>query len=270
MDFRTMIRRWVPRPVLGAARNLWLWTAQLLERRLGQADRDPYLPPVSLRCRVHGSTSIKSFLEVGRRCAEDLRVALGRQSRDIYSFGRILDFGCGCGRAIRWFADHPESSQFYGTDIDADAITWCRKNMGFATFSVNDMIPPMRCDSGSFDLIYAISVFTHLDEDLQFQWLAELKRVARPNCLLLVSIQGQFCWSKLSAGKIAQIQEQGIVFDESGSVWQGIFPESYTTAYHTKEYVCSRWSQHFKVVDYVEKGMNNHQDLVVLRNVQSA
>jgi hypothetical protein len=60
------------------------------------------LPPEPLRQRVHGAADAESFLEVGRQCAEDIVAALARAGRAPESFEAVLDFGCGCGRVLRW------------------------------------------------------------------------------------------------------------------------------------------------------------------------
>jgi len=52
--------------------------------------------------------------------------------------------------------------------------------------------PPLPFPDNSFDLIYAVSVFTHLSEEHQRTWLPELRRVLRPGGrLLLVDIGGE-------------------------------------------------------------------------------
>ncbi len=48
-------------------------------------------------------------------------------------------------------------------DIDPQAIAWCRRSLPFAAFSTNNSRPPLGFPDQSFDLVTAISVFTHLD-----------------------------------------------------------------------------------------------------------
>ena len=60
------------------------------------------VPPASLRFRVHGDVDVRSFLETGNRCGQDINEALVRARTDMSSFRNILDFGCGCRRTIIW------------------------------------------------------------------------------------------------------------------------------------------------------------------------
>ena len=244
-------------------RMLTLWTGLWDRRNIRKSGFDR-LPPASLRYRVHGSPDLKSFLNVGKRCKEDIEVSLSRSGENLSSFQNILDFGCGCGRTLLWLGNHTRSSSVYGTDIDSEAIWWCSKHLGFGKFSVNKPLPPLDFPSGMFDLILAISVFTHLDEDHQFLWLRELERVARRKGVLVLTVHGYHCWKELRNDDVKKIQETGFLFLKS-NFWKGLFPEWYQTAYHTKEYVLENYGKYFEVLDYVPRGLNNHQDLVLLQ-----
>ena len=59
--------------------------------------KDDLLPPARLRFRVSESLSVPQFLQVGERCA-----MLVEAAADLNQVDRILDFGCGCGRTLRW------------------------------------------------------------------------------------------------------------------------------------------------------------------------
>jgi len=220
-----------------------------------------HLPPASLRYRTHGAPDIESFLNVGKKCSKDIEGTLARIDKDLSSFQHILDFGCGCGRVLIWFANHAQSRHFYGTDIDPDSISWCHNNLHFAHFSVNKSLPPLQYPSEMFDLIYAISVFTHLNEDHQFRWLSELLRIAKPEGIVLLTINGRFCWPRQH---IADIEKAGFMFIVTNT-FKSIFPDWYQIAYHTKEYVYDKYAQYFDILDYIPGGMARLQDVVVLQ-----
>src|SRR5207237_1980566 len=129
---------------------------------LAQAGSVP-LPPESLRHRVHGAADAESFLRVGQQCAEDIVAGLKRIGRSPDAFASVLDFGCGCGRVLRWLRPEFTSARVFGTDIDRQAVAWCGENLPGIAFSVNAGLPPTGYASQCFDLIYAISVFSHLD-----------------------------------------------------------------------------------------------------------
>ena len=43
------------------------------------------------------------------------------------------------------------------------------------------------------------------------------------------------------------------------------FPDFYQTTFHKKKYIYDEWSAYFDIVEYVERGILNYQDAVILR-----
>jgi SAM-dependent methyltransferase len=232
--------------------------------------RDPLpIPPPLLRHRVHGTFDAGAYLDVGRRCAQDIKDLVESVHQSLYSFNSILDFGCGSGRVIRHFHDRPPSCHVCGTDIDDQSIRWCRKNLPFARFETNGAMPPTRYPDGTFDFVYGISVFTHLNEDMQFAWLTELKRIARPEALLLLSVHGRRDLPAWSEEDQAVIARQGFLYKVAESTAFRLHraqPGFYQRTQHSRRYIEDNWSRLFRIVRYVEAGINNHQDAVLLAN----
>ena len=56
------------------------------------------------------------------------------------------------------------------------------------SFAVNDPMPPLSFEAEKFDFIYAISVFSHLDDNHTALWLQELQRIAAPDAILAISV----------------------------------------------------------------------------------
>ena len=125
----------------------------------------------------------------------------------------------------------------YGTDIDEEAIAWCRRSIGFARFTINDARPPLPYPDGRFDLVYAISVFTHLSEELQFQWLDELSRVTAPHGDVLVTLRGSYYLSDMSPSDLGELRKNGFVFSRMPSNVQKLFPDWYQLATHTEDHL---------------------------------
>jgi SAM-dependent methyltransferase len=244
-------------------------TLQRFAEWRSQEDRGPIpVPPPLLRHRVHG-TFDASYLDVGRRCSQDIRNLVESVDRNLSSFGSILDFGCGSGRVIRHFHDLPSSCQVHGTDIDVESIRWCQKNLRFAQFDTNGAMPPTRYPDARFDFVYGISVFTHLNEEMQFAWLEELKRITKPQALLLLSVHGTTDLPQWSEEDRAVIARQGFFYKVTESTAFRLHrsqPDFYQRAQHSRQYVEEKWSRLFRILRYVEAGINHHQDAVLLTN----
>jgi len=233
-------------------KRLYRW---LLFRHVDAKDRAngvaANLPPAELRYRVSSSPDAQNFITIGKKCAADIESALRRVGCDLAKLERILDFGCGCGRTLIHMKELAPHAQFDGTDIDARAIDWCKEHLRFATFKVGQASPPTDYAPDSFDFIYAISVFTHLDAPYQFQWLEELRRIAQPGGVLLLTVDSSL------AG------EKDFVFQRSYE--DGLFPAWYQNAFHSEKYVRENFGRYFEVLGYLPRGMNEHQDVVLLR-----
>ena len=152
------------------------------------------LPPPALASRVYavngGSDPDADYLELG---AQTKRQIVGLLP-DRWSFEgkRILDFGSGAGRTLRHFAAEAETAEFWGCDIDGPSIEWMQSNL-CPPFHARQTIsvPPLALEHGSFDLIYAVSVFTHLT-DHSTRWLLELHRALKPDGLLIATFMGRW------------------------------------------------------------------------------
>ncbi|HZT33580.1 MAG TPA: class I SAM-dependent methyltransferase [Bryobacteraceae bacterium] len=244
------------------AKTMLLPGALLDQFAIGLTGRAP-LPPAPLRWRVHGTPDLASFLEVGDRCAQDIAKALRQVGRDFAEFRRILDFGCGCGRVLMPVRRLAPAAQCQGTDLDGEAIAWCAANLPGCEFTVNGPEPPLPFDAGRFDLVYAISVFTHLDEASQFRWLAELQRLTQPGGILLVTVHGSACWNGWPRDQSEAVRRKGILLVQE-PVMEVFAPYCAQNTYHTREYVIEQYSRYFRVLDYLPAAMNRHQDVVLL------
>ena len=65
------------------------------------------VPPEPLRSCVHGTSDEVTFLSYGYEIASSIKQLLGAEGLQFDSFARILDFGCGCGRVLRFFEQRP-------------------------------------------------------------------------------------------------------------------------------------------------------------------
>jgi len=104
--------------------------------------------------------------------------------------GRLLDLGCGTGGILNdWASD----SRCYGVDRSRLAVEICRRRglEGVARGDLNAL--PLA--TGRFDLVFALDVIEHLDDDTAF--LREAARLCVPGGRLIVAVPAfQLLWSK--------------------------------------------------------------------------
>lgn len=198
---------------------------------------------------------------MGEDVARSITEALRAEGIALDRLRHIVDFGCGSGRVIRHMISALPQASFVGIDIDRDAIDWCRSHIA-GSYSVGPLAPPSFLPSDKFDLVYAVSVFTHLDEELQDAWLAELKRVLRPSGTLVVSTHSPvltFERPDLSSDQHLLLQSRGFLFAGGG----GRFNDE--SAFHSPLYLQTHWSKWFEPLKYTQHGMAGYQDLSIFR-----
>jgi SAM-dependent methyltransferase len=205
--------------------------------------------------RVAGTADADWFLRSGRAGYD--AIAAHVPLADVQS---VLDFGCGCGRVTRYFHDY--AGDVAGSDVSAQAIDWCRANLRFGRFEVNGLAPPLAFADESFDLVYALSVFTHLTDDLQLAWRDELRRVLRPGGRLLLTTHGESYLPRLDTGERARFERGELVVR-----WGEVVGSNLCSAYHPERYLRESFAQGFAFLELEPEGArgNPTQDLVLLQ-----
>jgi SAM-dependent methyltransferase len=219
----------------------------MIEQRL------PY-PPLALANRVgslEGSDEPMGYYEeLGRRtCAE---IASRLPSGWDFAGKRILDFGCGAGRTLRHFASQADAAEVWGCDIDEPSIDWLSEHLcpPFHVF-VNGPEPPLEQASASFDLIWGVSVFTHLTDSWS-RWLVELHRVLRPNGLLYLTFMGRGM-SQIIAGEPWEETKFGMNVLRPGQSWDLGGP----MVMHSPWWIEEHWGRAFEMISLSPDGFVN-------------
>jgi SAM-dependent methyltransferase len=220
------------------------------------------LPPARLRTQIgplHADAAF--FLRSGQHNADLVRELLREHGTSVEALQSLLDWGCGCGRVLRHWADLPDT-QIFGCDIDPRMVAWCDENLAFAQTTVTELSPPLPYEDARFHLIYAFSVVTHLSADLQGEWMRELLRVLAPGGYLLISTLGEYYASRnrLTAAE-REAFEQGkpvVLYERSAGT-------SLCSAYHPPEYVRHELAQGFDYVAFRAAADDGRHDIHFLR-----
>jgi SAM-dependent methyltransferase len=212
---------------------------------------DHSMPPPALRAAVGIDSSRSHYMRIGRRVADDiLAVAPAR--------GRWLDFGCGSGRVARHIGS-VDAIELTGVDVDSRAVAWCTRHLR-GHFQIIAPEPPLPFADRSFDVIYAISVFTHLDETAQLRWLGELRRILREGGMLVASTHSpELTYNRpdLTHAHHVALTYGGFTFIRG----DGAFNED--SAFHHPAYIEQVWSRIFRRVEHRPRGVADYQDLTI-------
>jgi SAM-dependent methyltransferase len=247
------------------------------------------LPPRYLLGRVVGEESDEDLFCKGGLI--DWRTIRRKMVAEGFPFDggtKVLDFGVGCGRILRYFGIDGAACEFVGADVDEDAISWNRQHLDFAQFERLPFSPPTPFRDAEFAAIYAFSVFSHLPEERHLAWLQELHRISRPGAVLVITVMGLHCarlvkdglrefahpkstamqaaFSLLEAGEFLFFPYRRLTFahQENQDHFDKWDLRDYGSTYVPEAYIQRRWKSWFDVVSW-QAAPNGWQDYVVLR-----
>jgi SAM-dependent methyltransferase len=297
LHLRLSLRLWESRPDLRRAHpdpaspEYWFWTqwsgaAEAAGRETGSFDA----PPPELMSRVAGTTAAVDFHRGGLLDWRRVREALERGGCLLDGGGTkdLLEFGCGCGRILRFFARYVDTCRLTGVDVDAGAIAWCREHLRFAEFETIPQEPELPFPDASFDAIYAFSVFSHLPEARHLGWLRELRRVARPGAVAVLTVHGRRVLDLAASGERPEVmphvsdrraaaeraEREGFLFvpyrslDAMDALGRDHFADwdldAYGSAFVLEPYVRRQWGEIFDIVR-IDEAPDGWQDYVTLR-----
>ncbi len=148
------------------------------------------LPPAYLAFDAHGQVRWRKYLESGQAVASQLVGVIKSNSVNRPPPLRILEWGCGPGRVIRHLPSLLPDSEIYGSDYNDESVEWCKTAIPNVKFTHNQLRPPLPFEDNLFDVVYAISVITHLSEQGNIDWITELSRILKPDGILVLWSNG--------------------------------------------------------------------------------
>jgi len=203
---------------------------------------------------------------------------------------KVLDFGSCWGRITRFFMRDVLLENLYGIDVAEEFVAECRKLFRSENFESCNAMPPCQLDSGSIDLISAYSVFSHLSERAFLAWMQEFHRILRPGGILAFTTRSEvfldYCQSlrnsdttltgypaalALVIPDISEARERyraGEFLFATGQGLDGGGPRDesfYGEAFVPEQYVRSKLSDRFEMLQFLPVGSAYDQALVVLR-----
>lgn len=235
-----------------------------------------YSKPDDFQMKNVGSSSWEEFVFHSEQITQEVHETLLEFLPAPLSDHRILDFGCGIGRvALKLWKDAGAPS--HGCDINPDAIEYLGQQLPDVDLMVSTYEPPLVYEADFFDLLFSISIWTHLPPELQMPWLEEVHRILKPGGTALISISSASSmpirkrrldlWEKYDE---EDLEREGILFVEyrylqkTPEAYPGV-TSSYGSTMHNFEFVKREWGKLFSSVEIRPKAIAKSQDLVILR-----
>ncbi|HMJ34365.1 MAG TPA: class I SAM-dependent methyltransferase [Baekduia sp.] len=210
----------------------------------------PPLPPMSLAERVGSLADADdpwtTFDLHGAGARAAIEAALGEDWT--WEGKAVLDFGAGIGRTLRHFVPELEIADFHACDIDVESVQWLQQNFPAVQSFTNEEMPPIDRPAETFDVIYAVSVFTHL-LDSWAEWLLEMRRLLKPGGVLVASFMTAADYDWLP-GTPYDDERMGMFGWAAGQPWDKGGP----MVMHSPWWITEHWGRAMDVVRFVPSG----------------
>lgn len=204
-----------------------------------------------------GQASI-AYMQGGRATAHIVRDIVnyyGGLKKD----ATLLDFAAGYGRVSRFFKEPMPDVHVSASDIHQEAIDFLR-SINVDAFQ-SALVPEDFKAPHKFDIIFALSFFTHMPKRTWTRWLQALSRTLEPNGLLIFTTHGSVSWPLIGR---PQLDDEGFWF-EARSEQKDLDAEEYGNTITTADYV----SKHVRMLGLHLEGYRSagigHQDVYVIK-----
>ncbi|NDY96378.1 class I SAM-dependent methyltransferase [Wenzhouxiangella limi] len=194
-------------------------TAHNALERLGHRQRFSHW--MRINCRIHpdddifafiarspeSTNPIRDYLADGWRTLSELMLLLEALDQPLLKTESLLEFACGFGRFTRHLAP-VLPGRVTCADVLPGSVDFVREQFGVAAFE-SAMAPERLRVPGRYDLVFVLSLFTHLPVSAWRTWLQTLAGAVKPGGLLLLSFHNE-----------QAAAEFGVSFDDSGIFFQ--------------------------------------------------
>lgn len=229
------------------------------------------VPPKDLW--LHYGHTKEEYLASGRITVNDMLGTLKESGHSFRKRGRILDFGCGAGRMIRWLKDEARKHEIWGVDIGSEHVFWCQQHLTPPFhFATTTTLPHLPFEDRSFDFIYAGSVFTHID-DLARMWLLELQRILTEGGMFYATIHDkktvellQGAWQNHGFAQLMLRNEKYREYTSTDFAMFAVGRSVNSHIFYDIDYFCEMVSPYFEPI-LVKEEAYAYQTAVLLRRL---
>lgn len=205
---------------------------------------------------------LRDYLADGWRTLSELMLLLEAVDQPLLRTPRVLEFASGHGRFTRHLVKAVGAGRVAVSDVVAGAVEFSRATFGVDGFQSASVPEAVRWP-GQYDLVFVLSLFSHLPRATWARWLQALYAAVAPGGLLVFSTHG------LKAARFDNVvlDDEGFFFAAS-SESQAIDVQEYGTTFTSPDFVracIARTVGADRLVHEAPVHFWNHQDAYVLR-----
>lgn len=193
---------------------------------------------------------VRDYLSDGWRTMVELQDVLDLYGLSLRQCGSFLEFACGQGRFTRHLARIFKQDQLTVSDVVPGSVDFLQNAMGVKGF-YSSTDPDQVKISGQYDVVFVLSLFSHLPPLVWRKWLQVLYGSLKPNGILIFSTHGEKC------ARLA-----GVNWDETEC---SFYPSSESTVLDGQTYGCT-----YASIDYVQhavkEALGTHVNIKTIQN----
>lgn len=205
---------------------------------------------------------LRDYLADGWRTLSELMLLLEAVEQPLLKTGRVLEFASGHGRFTRHLAKALGPGRVVVSDVVPGAVSFSRSTFGVDGF-LSASVPEAVQWPDRYDLVFVLSLFSHLPRSTWSRWLKVLFEAVAPGGLLVFSTHG------IKAANFDQVKLDGEgFFFAASSESTAIDEQEYGTTFTSEAFVLARIAETVGADKLVHKApvhFWNHQDAYVLR-----
>lgn len=216
--------------------------------------------------------AVRRYFEVGENALELITTAL--LIPGLTHPRRILELPCGFGRVTRHLVTFFPDAEIWVSDLYPDRVAYCCATFGAVPLLSQERLSEIDVPE-RYDLVFAGSLLTHLDEDLFVDALDFFRRVLSPQGVAIVTLHGR--WSPHFQRQWKYMPDEDFAIAEQSFRMTGFgyrtYPgatsfglqESYGVSLSAPHWVLKhleRWDD-IRLYSYTERGWADHQDALV-------
>lgn len=212
------------------------------------------------------ANAVRYYFYDGMQSAKLLNSLITELGIDTAAKPKVLEFASGYGCVSRQFANHMPDAETISCDIHQDAIDFLQNELGKPAVLSNS-IPEMLELRSEFDIVFALSFFSHMPRLTWLRWLLALYARVKPNGYLIFTTQG-LKTARLYMGN-PKVPDDGFWFkpeSEQGDLDSSEYGQTVVTETFVRDQL--KYLPNAELVKHEEAFWWTHQDLYVIRRTQ--
>jgi SAM-dependent methyltransferase len=213
--------------------------------------------------------ALRMYYDGGDFQVAEVEALLRRAGAPLEQTGSLLEFAGGFGRMTRHLVHRLDASRITVSDIDHRGVAFARERLGVAGFG-STATPDELAHDGRYEVITAVSLFSHLSLADWEPWLKRLYGMLEPGGVLLFTVHGSHAYETSQAqfgSEAFEQQAEGFHYTGANETRGRLAGAHYGVSFVTEAYVrrAATATDTGAELEFFALGLTGYQDVYVMR-----